>query len=534
MIKKTFYTKILDNEKCIDIDALSKNYLNFACLFECPICNNFIYNPIACSMCEGLFGEKCLDEWLKKNTDKSCPTCRNSPFVPKKMNRMLKQQLESCNFNCKYAPKCSKQITYLDYFRHSNECHNILYKCSGVGCNFTGEISQVQIHVSTKCEKTFRECLFCLKDIPSNHIGHHSCHKSENHIHSRNPEECFCKKLPLVRCPFCNELIAKDLEAEHFEICNLILKSIETEPRELVKFERFEKFFIGHEGVITSICISEDNKYLFSACNVASVFKWDIDTSIPIMSYAGHKSSVNRLLLTNKDKILVTASTDLTIKLWDSSTGALLKSFENGHSKIIECIVMHPNGLSIFSGSFDKIALCWKLDGSIAKKFIGHKDFICCMTVSSNGDILYTGSSDNSIISWDIKNSSQIKTFIEHKRGVICMLLIQNDKILITGSDDTTVIAWDAINAIPVKKIVNKHSFPGAILSMAIDENNMILFTGSVDQTIIAWNFIDNTKYQILHNSHDGYTATLLYKNGCLASAGNAGRVCMRRITAIK
>jgi len=101
IIKKNMKYEILTNENFYEIEKE----------ITCPICLNYLNNPVMCSSCENIYCKDCINKW--KDNNSSCPL-RCEDFVIKDVSRILKQILEKITIKCRNGCK----FTFLSAFEH--------------------------------------------------------------------------------------------------------------------------------------------------------------------------------------------------------------------------------------------------------------------------------------------------------------------------------------------------------------------------------------------------------------------------------
>ena len=227
------FTKIVIPSKCINIDLVDINDLKLSEHFKCPICTELIDSPITCTNCSCLFGEVCLESWLK-NGSKSCPFGCPKFIKKDKTDHNLIKILNEIIVTCGNE-NCNEMISKENYFLHMNNCENIDYKCCAKDCKITGTKTTTAYHSLFECDLTTLKCKFCKKRIlAKNHKDHLISCKSKpvNYtadclIESYMKEFSFGndekvtkeakekKNIDVVLCNFCNEFISKKKFLSH-------------------------------------------------------------------------------------------------------------------------------------------------------------------------------------------------------------------------------------------------------------------------------------------------------------------------------
>ena len=62
-----------------------------------------------------------------------------------------------------------------------------------------------------------------------------------------------------------------------------------------------------------------------------------------------------------------------------------------GHEDWVTSVSFSPNGQTLATGSRDKTARLWNLQGDVLREFPGHEDWVTSVSFSPNGQTLVTG-----------------------------------------------------------------------------------------------------------------------------------------------
>lgn len=86
-----------------------------------------------------------------------------------------------------------------------------------------------------------------------------------------------------------------------------------------------------------------------------------------------------------------------------------------GHTNIVYCVCFNnPYGDKIATGSFDKTAKLWDLDGNCLNTFQGHSEEIVCISFEPQLHIIATGSMDKSSKLWDVETGKMLMDLVSH------------------------------------------------------------------------------------------------------------------------
>eukprot|EP00250_Pteridium_aquilinum_P003858 c14132_g1_i1 orf=283-1290(+) len=135
--------------------------------------------------------------------------------------------------------------------------------------------------------------------------------------------------------------------------------------------------------------------------------------------WSGHRAPVTSIISSagGSNAVVVTASLDQTCKVWGLGTGKLLQSIKL-QSAIIS-IVLHPNGQLYAGTAAGKISIC-SLDlwyppsfSDVAKKpfseIAAHSSSVTALSLNEDGVTLISGSEDKLVRVWDTRAGGIVK-----------------------------------------------------------------------------------------------------------------------------
>ncbi len=128
----------------------------------------------------------------------------------------------------------------------------------------------------------------------------------------------------------------------------------------------------GHGAQVRAVALTPDGKRALSASLDRTLVVWDLDSGKELGALAGLANGVTDLALTPDGRYAVCASGD-TIKVWDISTmaeGRLANAHElatfRGHTALVSCVVVTPDGERCVSVSWDGALKVWDLAAALA------------------------------------------------------------------------------------------------------------------------------------------------------------------------
>ncbi|KAJ8431560.1 hypothetical protein Cgig2_025602 [Carnegiea gigantea] len=216
-----------------------------------------------------------------------------------------------------------------------------------------------------------------------------------------------------------------------------IKKSIK--PRNYVEIGRNRNVvWIRHFDAISSLSLSEDHNFLYSASWDRTVKVWRTSNFKCLESIPAHDDAVN-VVVSGFDGLVFTGSADGTIKVWSRElqgkrTKHLFSRSLLKQDCAVTALVIDPSSTMVYSGSSNGLVNFWRRDdlntyggvleghrlailclatsGSLV--FSGHYGPVKCLAVEANREtksydrkwILYSGSLDKSVKMWRISEEA--------------------------------------------------------------------------------------------------------------------------------
>lgn len=163
------------------------------------------------------------------------------------------------------------------------------------------------------------------------------------------------------------------------------------------------KVLVEHANVVNSLCVTKDNKYLFSCShdNDNKIIIWDLNNYTRLTTLLGHKSWIYSICLSLDDSKLFSCSLDGVIKIWNLTSineSNCLTTIDNADSWVYSNICLSIDGKYLFSGSASTNNKDIKMLNILSNKceyiFTGHNKSIMSLCVSLDGQLLFSGTDD--------------------------------------------------------------------------------------------------------------------------------------------
>ena len=129
------------------------------------------------------------------------------------------------------------------------------------------------------------------------------------------------------------------------------------------------------------------------------------------------------------------------INLWNYS-GKLIATL-NGHTDLLQCILISDDRKLILTGSRDNTARIWDSKGKQICILIGHKSEVTSCSFSKNNEYILTTSNDNSAILWDVEGNILCRYSGYFSGGIKYGEFLNDDKQILLISNDNTYCRWN-------------------------------------------------------------------------------------------
>jgi len=292
------------------------------------------------------------------------------------------------------------------------------------------------------------------------------------------------------------------------------------------------KVLYEHTNIVSSMCVSKNNQYLFSGLhdNDSKIIIWDLNNYTRLTTLLGHKIWIYSICLSLDNSQLFSCSLDGILKIWnltlinESNCLATIDTL----SWILSNICLSIDGKYLFTGSSSENNKDIKMWNILSNKceyiFTGHNKNIMSLCVSFDGHLLFSGTDDGSIFVWSItfcyynlismlSKNKKIKNkkinnnlpekclniLTGHTASVKSLCIYPDNKLLFSGSADETIRVWDILSYTCLI-VLDEHA--EAIFSVCLSTDLTKLFSGSADGSVKVWeinlnkNLGDSLKYK--------------------------------------
>ena len=288
--------------------------------------------------------------------------------------------------------------------------------------------------------------------------------------------------------PELSVLLAAHAVAATWPLTHEVLPEAEQQLRRAIIASHVRLTLSGHNGPVSSVAWSPDEKRLATGSSDKTAKVWDAGNGEELFTLTGHSEEVSSVAWSPDGKRLATGSGDKTAKVWDAASGQALLTLR-GHSGRVSSVAWSPDGKRLATASSDKSVKVWDArTGRELSTLNGHGAAVNSVAWSPDGSRLATGSADNTGKVWDAQAGKELFTLRGHSgylAGVWCVAWSPDGHRLATGSDDNSAKIWSADDG---KELLTLSGHRYLVSGVAWGPDGKRLATASHDNTAKVWN----------------------------------------------
>ena len=247
-----------------------------------------------------------------------------------------------------------------------------------------------------------------------------------------------------------------------------------------------------HSGVVASLAISPDGRWLASVSWDKTLKIWDLNSGNLKDSLTAHQQEILAVTFLDSD-YLVTGSFDQEIKLWSlhpqetPQSPLKLQEVFSAHTGSVQAIATIPNRPQFVSGSYDQTLKIWDWkQGIVNGSAYDSHGAIYAIAVSAEGTFVASGGADGRVIVWDLAEYQILYELAGNVSSVTALAISVDQKQIVVGCADGSLKSWEL--SFPKKRprqIIAAHR--GKINALLFTQDGEYLLTGGTDGEIKCW-----------------------------------------------
>jgi NACHT domain- and WD repeat-containing protein len=265
----------------------------------------------------------------------------------------------------------------------------------------------------------------------------------------------------------------------------------------------------AHDGIVMSLAISPDCKFLASGGNDMMVKIWDLNNNQvePLAIMKRHTLPILFVTFSPNGQYLASSSRDGTLKLWDTRNFQLMKTLV-GHATEFWTICFSPDSKRILSTSYDSTLRLWNaFTGSQLALLKGFRDCVNVCHFSPDGSRFVSANHYNSVKLYDTSTGVSQANLKGHEAEVLDCNFSSDGKLLVTGSADCKVNLWDVVDR---KLYSTFKAHIGPVHSVCFSPDNKQILSASWDHTVKVWN-TETSQLKMTLTGHEDWVQKATY-----------------------
>jgi RNA polymerase sigma factor (sigma-70 family) len=273
---------------------------------------------------------------------------------------------------------------------------------------------------------------------------------------------------------------------------------------------------LRHSGPIQAVTFSPDGRFLASTHSHGEARIWETATGKKVGALVNPLGSIIKCIAYSPDgRLLATDKGGPSI--WDAATGAKLHDLEVSHSGNPASMEFAPNGqlLALCASHDQAIWLYDPITGKAVRSITGHTGSVKAAVFSKDGKTLASGSEDRTARLWDLDGNKVVRTFA-HDHEVVDVALSADGKLMASKTAQE-VHLWDIASG----RLLHKLAWRSAdVRSLAFSPDGKMLASEG-----ILWDVRTGKKVHQCENS-SGYSTAFSPDGRIVAVGGFDGVRC--------
>lgn len=238
---------------------------------------------------------------------------------------------------------------------------------------------------------------------------------------------------------------------------------------------------VAHEGEVTGIGFTPNNRYIFSCGADGYVRRWP--TTIPeSLTFEGLSKTATAVAVHPNGSLIAVVGQDGTAKLLKRADGAVVHNLE-GHSEAVTAVAFNRAGNQVATLSSDQIVRVF--DASTGKSVlvsVPAKSPMTAIIFSADGKDVIVGTERGDILAHSLAEPPRFRSLSKRPKPVRAVATTSDGSRLLFAGDDQRIWIRDSAS----EKTVRGVDFDAAVTAIAISSNNAAFAVGLASGAVVT------------------------------------------------
>ncbi len=265
----------------------------------------------------------------------------------------------------------------------------------------------------------------------------------------------------------------------------------------------------GPQGVVSSVDVTADGRYLVSANWGQTAKVWDLSSNqvVQTLGYenagelGAHQGNVHAARFSQLGDQIATAASDGTVRIWNRESGRVIRVIK-AHDGSVWALAYSADGKWLASAGADGRVAVWKLeDGTLVLDRVTHENGVRAVVFSADTTRLATAGEDRAARTWRFAEGQPLqleKEILGHSAPVVGVDFHPFEPRLVTGAEDGIAKIWNIATAkadmdrdmdatIAAQELLSLTGHRRGVTSVQFSPSGDAVLTSSRDGQLILW-----------------------------------------------